>query len=274
MKQRLAAYTAEVFLPEREKFTAPLLLLPGLWTGSWIWQEVAWGLSQRGWTCWALDLYSQPAIRRRGDTSLNDHLTTITTATAAFDCPPVVIGFNLGSLLALLTAAHIQPRALVCISPLLPCSWQADIRPALPLVRLAALPALLWNRTHPPPSRRLARDFLFHTVPAGLHDQLYAQLEPDSGRIVRSLTRGPADFPTTAPPCPSLVVWGQEDRLMPAPALQWLVETLQTTSLSYPDQGHWLLSGPQATILVGDVHRWLVRSLGEALLLPSEEDDL
>ena len=273
MKQRLAAYTAEVLFPEREKFTAPLLLLPGLWTGSWIWQEVAWGFSQRGWACWALDLYEPHAARRRGDISLDDHLTTITTAAAAFDCPPIVIGFDLGSLLSLLVAARVQPRALICISPMLPCNWQPDLRPALPLVRLATLPALLWNRAHPPPSRRLARDFLFHTLPAGLPDQLYDQLEPDSGRVVRTLTRGQTDFPTTPLPCPSLIVWGQEDRMVPAPVVRWLADTLHATGLSYPDQGHWLLAGPQAANLVAGVHRWLVRSLGEALLLSPEEDE-
>ena len=120
MKQRLATYTAEVLFPEREKFAAPLLLLPGLWTGSWIWHEAAWGFSQRGWVCWALDLYTQQSRRQCGNTSLEDHLTTITAASAALDDPPIVIGFDLGSLLALLVTARIQPRALVCISPCCP----------------------------------------------------------------------------------------------------------------------------------------------------------
>ena len=273
MKQRLATYTAEVLFPEREKFAAPLLFLPGLWTGSWIWHEAAWGFSQRGWVCWALDLYTQQSRRQCGNTSLEDHLTTITAASAALDDPPIVIGFDLGSLLALLVTARIQPRALVCISPLLPCHWQPALRPALPLVRLAALPALLWNRAHPPPSRRLARDFLFHAVPAALHDQLYAQFEPDSGQVVRTLTRGQTDFPATPLPCPGLVVWGRADRMVPSPAVHWLADSLQTTSLTYPGQGHWLLAGPQAATLVADIHRWLIRSLGEALLLPPEADE-
>ena len=161
MKQRLAAYTAEVLFPEREKFTAPLLLLPGLWAGSWIWQEVAWSFSQRGWSCWALDLYEQSATRRRGDVSLDDHLTTITTASAAFDCPPIVIGFDLGSLLALLTATRIQPRALVCISPCcsatgrptcVQLSLWCDLPPyprscgiAVILLRLVGLPAIFFS---------------------------------------------------------------------------------------------------------------------------------
>ncbi len=273
MKQRLAAYTAEVFFPEREKFTAPLLLLPGLWTGSWVWQAVAWGLSQRGWACWALDWPEQPTARRRGALSLDDHLTTLTTAVAGFACPPIIVGFDLGSLLALLAAPRVQPRALVCISPLLPCHWHPDLRPALPLVRLAALPALLWQRAHPPPARRLARDFLFHALPVGLHAQLYDQLAPDSGSVVHTLTRGQTDFPALPLPCPSLVVWGQADRMVPTSALCWLADVLRATSLSYPDQGHWLLAGPQAAPLVGDIHRWLIRSLGEALLLPPEENE-
>ena len=61
--------------------------------------------------------------------------------------------------------------------------------------------------------------------------------------------------------------------MVPAPAVRWLADALQATGLSYPDQGHWLPAGSQAATLVGDIHRWLIRSLGEALLLPPEEDE-
>ena len=229
--------------------------------------------ARRGWSCWALDLYDQRPPQRRGRMSLDDHLTTMTTAASALDQTPVVIGYDLGSLLALLVAGRIQPRALVCISPLLPYNWQPSLRPPLPFTRLAALPALLWNRPHPPPSPRLTRDFLLHAVPTVHHDQIHAQLKPDSGLLVHTLTRGQTDLPATPLPCPLYIVYGDEDRLVPATAVHWLADSLQADALAYPDQGHWLFASPHAARLVADVHRWLIRTLGEDLLLPLEEED-
>src|SRR5438105_3770077 len=63
MERRLASLRAEVSAPERNKFTAPLLLLHGLWSGGWVWHEAAGALSQRGWECWALDLRGRPGSR-------------------------------------------------------------------------------------------------------------------------------------------------------------------------------------------------------------------
>ena len=246
MKQRLAAYTAEVLFPEREKFTAPLLLLPGLWTGSLIWQEVAWGFSQRGWSCWALDLYGQSAFRRRGDVSLDDHLTTITTATAAFDCPPIVIGFD--SRQSPRTPRHHPRTTRVPSSVFLPCCPATGkptyVRPCL-WYDSPPCPRSCGNRAHPPPSRSACPRFSFSTRFRRGYTTSYTI----------SLSRTPAE--SSAPslearsifrypplPCPSLVVWGQEDRMVPAPAARWLADALEAASLSYPDQGHWLLAGP------------------------------
>ncbi len=271
MKQQLATLTAEVTFPEREKFTAPLLLLPGLWTGGWVWNEVTWRFSQRGWECWALDCYQAEAASQRGKISFAQQLHTITTALSSLDNAPIVLGFDVGSVFALLAAERIRPRAVVCIAPLLPCNWTPERRPALPLVRLMALPALLWSRPHPPPYRRMARDFLFHSVPTAMHNQLHAHLEPDSGHIVRTLTRDSVPLPAIPLPCPASIVWGQEDRMNAPAASRQLADFLHADSLIYPDQGHWLLSGPQAALLVTDVHRWLIRTLGEGLLLPPED---
>jgi hypothetical protein len=42
---------------------------------------------------------------------------------------------------------------------------------------------------------------------------------------------------------------------------------------TYPGQGHWLLAGEQGARIAADVHRWLIRTLGEALLVPEEIDE-
>lgn len=270
MQLPLASQTAEVTLPEREKFTAPLLLLPGLWTGAWVWNEAAWAFSQRGWACWALDP-SAP-----GHDSLDERVAGVTAAAAALDRPPVVVAYDAGGVLALLAVQHrpaaARVRALVCVSPLLPCNWQAGGRPVLPLVRPAALPALLWNRAHPAPRRRMARHFLFHTLAANERDALCAKLRSDSGRVVRALTRSHVAPPAVPLPCPVLVAWGEDDRMVSSAVMRRFGATLHARTLAYAAQGHWLLSGAAAATLVGDVHRWLIRTLGDSLLMPPEEE--
>ena len=276
MQQRLAAQTAQVTLPEREKFTAPLLLLPGLWTGSWAWDEAAWAFSQRGWACWTLDSHESETPCESTRDTLDGRAARIASAAAALDQPPIVIGYDVGALVALLAAERMPPaagfRALVCVSPLVPRGLQGGRRHALPLVRLAALPALLWNRAHPPPSRRMARDFLFHALPAARQGALATRLRPDASGVVRDLTRGNVTLPAAPFRCPVCVVWGEDDRMVAPAAVRRFAATLHADEHPYASQGHWLLSGPPAAILVGDVHRWLIRTLGDALLLPPEED--
>ena len=276
MQQRLAAQTAQVTLPEREKFTAPLLLLPGLWTGRWAWDEAAWAFSQRGWACWTLDPHESGTRRDPVRDTLDGRAACIASAAAAFDRSPIVIGYDVGALAALLAAGRMPPtagfRALVCVSPLVPRNPQDERGPALPLVRLVALPALLWNRAHPPPSRRMASGFLFHALPAAQRDALATRLRPDAGSVVRDLTRGNVTLPAAPLRCPVCVMWGEDDRMVASPAVRRFAATLHADEHPYASQGHWLLSGPPAATLVGDVHRWLIHTLGDPLLLPPEEE--
>jgi len=276
MERRLASLRADVSAPERNKFTAPLLFLHGVWAGSWIWQNVAGALSQRGWEGWALDLRGRPGSRpvdALGKIRLEDYVADVVVAARALWAPPVVCGHDLGALLALLTAAQIQPRALILLAPLLPRTWVADGRPPLPLVRLSAVPALLWARPLHPPCATVTRDFLFTALPPSLQAQLHARLQPDSGTVVRALTRGQVPFPAEALQCPVLIVSGGADRMSPPATARWLAARLQAEHREYPGQGHWLLAGEQGKPCVADLHRWLIRTLGEALLVPPEENE-
>ncbi len=275
MKQRLAGLCADVSFPERNKFTAPLLLIHGLWMGSWMWRTIAPALALRGWECWALDLRgrhdSRPAPRI-GRVRLEDYVEDVTTAVQQLWALPVVWGADLGALLALRAAAHLSPRAVVCSSPLLPRSWLPGARPPLPLVRLPALPAVLWGRPLSPPRPGIAREFLFPGLSSDLQAELQRQLIPDSGLVARTLSREP--LAQEKPNCPLLVVYGGADRMSSAAACRAMGHAFGADHHTYPDLGHWLYSGPSAIALVRDVHRWIIRSLSEPLLVPLEEEDM
>jgi len=276
MERRLASLRAEVSAPERNKFTAPLLLLHGLWSGGWVWHEAAGALSQRGWECWALDLRGRPGSRpveHIGRVAVAEYAEDVLLAARQLWAAPVVCGHDLGALLALLTTAQVRPRAVICLAPLLPQAWVANGRPPAPLVRLAAVPALLWGRALRPPRRAMAYDFLFNTLPPAARSRLYARLQPDSGAAAREITRSDFPFPAAGLPCPALVAGGGADRMCPPAAARRLAERLSATYRNYPGQGHWLPAGDQWTTLAGDLHRWLVRTLGEALLVPQESEE-
>jgi pimeloyl-ACP methyl ester carboxylesterase len=276
MERRLDALRVEVSVPERNKFTAPLLLLHGLWSGGWIWQEMAGALSQRGWECWALDLRGRPGSRtveKIGRIQLEDYSEDVLVAAQHLWASPIICGYDLGALLALLTATQVRPRALICLAPLLPQTWVADGRPPAPLVRLSAVPALLWGRALHPPRLAMARDFFFTAFSSAAQSQLHARLQADSGAVAQTLTRGYVAFPAAGVPCPVLVVSGGTDRMSPPATVRWLVERLSAEHRDYPGQGHWLLAGEQWKKIASDLHRWLIRTLGEALLVPPEEEE-
>lgn len=276
MERRLASLRAEVSVPERNKFTAPLLLLHGLWSGSWMWREVAEAFAQRGWEGWELDLRGhsgdqpQPTLGKR---HLNDDIADLIAAAQALWAPPIICGHDFGALLALLAAPRINPRALVCLAPLLPRAWNPDERPPLPLARLSAVPALLWSWPLSPPRAQVASEFLFTTLPPQIQTQLHTQLQPDSGTIVRTLLREEIPFPSAGSLYPTLVISGSADRMSSPAATRQLATRLQAEHRIYADQGHWFFTGKHATTLVTDVHRWLIQTLGEAVLTEENEDN-
>jgi pimeloyl-ACP methyl ester carboxylesterase len=276
MEKHLTSLRADVSAPERIKFTAPLVFLHSLWSGSWMWQEVTGAMSQRGWECWALDLRGRPGSRSvatMGTIQLEEYNEDVVTAAQSLWAPPVVCGHGLGALLALLTAEHLKPRALILLAPLLPRTWDAHIHPPLPLANLSAVPALLWSRPLRPPRWTIARDFLFNTLPLALQTRLHEQLQPDSGTVARALTRGQVPAPSPNLGCPLLIVRGSEDRMSHPAAIDWLTARFQADSREYRHQGHWLTISGQASQLVADLHRWLIHRLGESLLMPQEEEE-
>jgi pimeloyl-ACP methyl ester carboxylesterase len=276
MERRLAALRAEVSAPERNKFTAPILLVHGLWSGSWMWHGVAGALAQRGWECWALDLRGRTGSRPVETIStvhLEDYIADVIAAARALWAPPVLCGHGLGALLALLAAAQIGPRALVGLAPLLPCAWVPDERLPLPLMRLSTVPALLWKWPLHPPPVRMSQEFLFTGLSAAEQAQLHGRLQADSGTVAYTLTRGRVGFPAGDPPfCPQLILSGRRDRMQSPTSVRWLVTRLQAEHQEYVEEGHWLVAGARWLSLVADVHRWLIRSLGESLLVPLEEE--
>jgi pimeloyl-ACP methyl ester carboxylesterase len=111
--QQLGPLRAEVTYGEGGKFTAPLLLVHGLWSTALVWRPFAGYLSHRGWTCNAVEL------RRSGEESggeVEAGVAVLRAAIQALEAPPVIVGHDLGATLAPFCAD--LSRALVLVAPL------------------------------------------------------------------------------------------------------------------------------------------------------------
>lgn len=281
MRRHLASLVADVTAPERNKYTAPLLLVHGLWSGSWVWRDMAGALAHRGWECWALELRGRAGSSvstgsdspHIGRVSLEEYVEDVRVAAQALWAPPVICGHDLGALLALFAAERTQPRALVGLAPLLPRGWSSNRIPPYPFMHLSAVFAQLWGRPLSPPRHQVACQFLFNTLSSTAQAHSLAQLIPDSGTVVRTLTRTSLPLPKLSGQFSTLILHGSEDRMSAPTAVRALASRWGVAYREYPGHGHWLPATAPSSGLVADVHRWLIQTIGESLLVPSEGEE-
>ena len=186
---------------------------------------------------------------------------------------PVVWGADLGALLALQSAVQFPPRAIVCSTPLLPRSWLPDARPPLPLVRCCppCRPCCGAGHCRPPDPASPASSCSPASPPTfrpswGGNSSPIPAVSP--GTLSRE-GRGPLSARLSDP--------GRSRRGGPhecagRPARPWCVSWRQT-STPIPPAATGCTAAQAALSLVGDVHRWIIRTLGEPLLVPPEEED-
>ena len=120
----------ETTQPERRSRKPPLLMVHGALTGSWLWSSYAGYLAERGWEAHALNLRghftSEPA--ELDETSMRDYADDIGVAVRHLGRPPVVIGWGIGSLAAMLYAERNPVLGLILLAP----SPPADALPRRP----------------------------------------------------------------------------------------------------------------------------------------------
>lgn len=239
MERRLGPLRAEHTRGEGGKFTVPVVLVHGLWETAAAWLPFVGYLSHRGWDCFALHL--------RGAETVAMLRADVQDAIAELDAAPVLIGHDLGALLALDVAA--QARAVVALAPLV-----------LPPVSRAPPAALAhagnwitrWRgRALAPPRGRWRTDY----------DSSGASLP---AVLVRELRARPWPVAALGARVPALVLAGAQDSVTDPAAAQALA-TVVGARCEIDDGGHALV-GPGWEARVSRIHRWAVRELGEDLL--------
>ena len=237
--------TAEVTAPESERFTAPLLLVHGLWARAPVWRRFAGYLAHRGWRCIALE-------RRAGVADVAAHVADLRAAIAALEAPPVIIGHDLGALLALSCAD--SARAVIGLAPL--------VGPPL----AAAAPALRHAGTW---VARLRRAPL--RAPRGRWRGAYPGRDVvEPAALVHQLLSGaPAAAPSGAPV--GAVFAMRDDEITSVAAARALAQHVGAELHEIAGAGHAVLAAPGWESCVATAHRWIIQRLGVDLLALYEE---
>ncbi len=256
--------------PEKQKFRSPVILVHGLWTGSWCWSGWATRFSNLGWECWSVNM------RGRVEESRGRTVSQLTFERCVEDLRDVIraagpkavlVGHSLGGIMAMEAADDNNISALILVSPPLPGNEPKSMGRSLQLLRLKYfLPVVLRL-----PICIKEDDFSRHwlgSLPRACHGDVLRRLVPESSYLVQRLFK-PQVSPESAlvVRCPVLVMAGMDDRVVPVEAVRQRARLLGAEFKEYPDRGHWMVEEEGWEEVVNDIHRWIVQGLGEEILL-------
>lgn len=269
IQRRIAGLSVEIAPPEKPKFRAPLILVHGLWSGSWSLHSWATDLSNLGWECWAINFRGRApdrdenALRRLTfEDCLEDLRRLITDA----PFPPVLVGHDLGGLVAQKVAEGEKISALVLVATIPPKGIEDVLPEPLRLLRLKYWPLIFLARPFLPQTKDLRRIWL-SLLPEDRHEKVYRSAVADSTHLVKEFFTRRVSAAPGAIRCPVLVVAAAEDKVVSEGSLRELARSLGADFKKYLGQGHWIIGETGGAGVVRDIHRWLVQKLGETILL-------
>jgi pimeloyl-ACP methyl ester carboxylesterase len=260
MQGHVGSVAVETIAAETPKFTAPMVCIHGLWCTAAVWRRFTGFCAHRGWTCIAVNLRGRGGGAAGGIAAVRfaDYLDDVRQVLARCEAPPVVVGHDLGALLALHCDAPAV-RAIVALAPLLPYADAGGSNRAL--TRLRARWATWRGVSLPPPRGVLGMAYLGAALAAAV---------PDSGRVAGELRRLE---PMAAPHVPTLLVAGRRDVFSPPALVERFAQAIGASLRVAENAGHAMPWEPGWEQRVSEIHRWLVQTLGDSLLIEHEEED-
>lgn len=203
----------ESWLPERRSRRRPLLFVHGELAGSWVWHRYQEYFAGRGWETHAVNLRGHywSEIADLEAVRFDDYLEDVAAARRRLGGEVVLVGHDLGALLALKLAALEPVMGLVLVGPALP----AELRPPAKPHELRAVPLVF--RRDAVDWRGLPEQIRRENPDLTIADVLRIQhlLGAEGGAVRRDVLLGVAVDRDTLGPMPRLVIGGGLDRAYP-----------------------------------------------------------
>jgi pimeloyl-ACP methyl ester carboxylesterase len=268
MDLRIGRFPAQVERPEPIKFAWPIVLLPELFTTVGHLAILLGYLGSMGWETYAPNLRSavgQGLTPPLGRLRFSDLIALVEEALGAIGRDAIVLGHGIGGLLALKMAERPGVKAGVAFAPSIP-----GFRSPL-FMRARNLPALWLGGLLKPPSGRALFDFVVDAEPYA-RAKLITNLVPDASAAAREVARGEVQLAPGDRAAPRLIVAGDSDPFAPLPRLTEFATAIGAQLKTLAGRGHWIIGGRALERAINEAHRFLVRSLGEDLLLLFPEE--
>lgn len=263
MNVMIGRFAAQLERPQTVKFAWPIVLLPDLFATRVHLGAAAGHLVAIGWEVYVPDLRN--VAERAGASALGrmrfaDALALAQEMLSALERDAVVLGHGIGGLLALKLAERARVKAGVAFAPLAP-GFRS------PLFMRAGNLLSLWRR-HPlkPPAGRMLFE-LVADAPPFQRESLIKALVPDAAAIASEVARGEVEFARGASAAPRLIVSGDSDVFAPHDRVERFAAALEAKFVTLRGRGHWIIGGRALERAINEAQRFLVRALGQELLL-------
>ena len=262
MEVVLGPLPARLERPQTRKFAWPVVVLPELFTTQRHLDILVGYLVSLGWEVYALDLPFRAALMPEASgtaaPAFSAALSLAREAVNAIDSDVVAVGHGLGGVFALKLAEVSAIRAVVAVAPLVPgfLSPLFARRPR-PLSFLRSVIIGL-------PRGRLLDDLVAGADPfqrAAIIDSLI----PADTSAAMEVAQGAVEF--IGNDTPRLVIAGEADQFAPSGRVAQFAHQIGARFVSLKGRGHWLIGGKGLERAVAELQRFLVRTLGEELLL-------
>jgi len=264
----LGRIPAQRELPEPVKFAWPIVVLPDLFATPRHLALVIGYLASIGWEVFVPDLRaafgkgSTPPLEKL---RFNDLAALAGEALERIGREAVVLGHGVGGLIALKLSAHPRVKAAVAYAPLVP-----GFR--TPLVGgIGNRIAMMMGRSIKPPRGRILFELIADSDPF-TREALINAMVPDSGALATDEMTGAIEFAAPDKAAPRLVVAGDSDISAPLPQTTAFAESIGAKLATIRGRGHWLIGGRALERAINETQRFLVRALGQDLLLLYPEE--
>jgi pimeloyl-ACP methyl ester carboxylesterase len=257
MEITLGRFQAQLERPEPLKFAWPIIVLPELFTTSRHLAVLIGYLATIGWEVYAPDvraIAAQDGLRALGRLGFSAALALVEEVLAAVGRDAIIVGHGIGGLLALKMAERPHVRAAVALAPLVP-----GFR--TPLFMRSRNLVALWRRRGRTLFELIADAEPFQRA------QMIKALVPDSAQLALDVARGEIELASHPQVAPRLIVAGDSDKFAPVERVATLASAIGAQMVTLRGRGHWIIGGRALERAVGELQRFLVRALGQELLL-------
>ncbi|MGO9605726.1 MAG: alpha/beta fold hydrolase [Candidatus Binataceae bacterium] len=268
MEEKLGRFITQVERPEPLKFAWPIVLLPELFTTTRHLAALLGYLATIGWEVYAPDLRAMigqgatPPLERF---SFNDLVALAGEALDALGRESIVLGHGAGGLVAMKLGDRAGVKASVAYAPLIP-GFQSPI-----VGGLSARLARWRSRTLSLPTGRTMFEFVSDAEPY-MREAAIRAMVPDSAHLAFEIARGEIELPPATNAAPRLIVVGDSDIFAPIDRMEPFAQSLGAKLVRISGRGHWIIGGRALERAIGETQRFLVRALGQDLLLLYPEE--